>query len=137
MRIAKLLLNAAVLSCVSLASIGCGFGAYRLLGVTSQIAVQVPVALVCGVAGIVAWLSWFRRVHKMKPECDYVPVIMLGFPVSAVLVVGGHFLVTGYLTAFGNIAGAWIVFFAEVLISMPIASAIGGGRGEAAGAVPS
>ena len=136
MRTAKLLLNAGVLSGVSLASIVVGFWAYRLLGVTNQIAVQVPVALVSGVAGIVVWLNRFRRVLKLIPETDHVLVVLLGFPVCAALVVGGHYLVTGYLTALGNVVGAWFVFFAEMLISIPIAAAINKERRETAGSVP-
>lgn len=133
MRIAKLLLNAAVLSGISLVSIVFGFWAYRLLGVTNQITVQVPVALVFGIASIVVWLNWFRRVHKLIAGTDYMLVILLGIPVCAALVAGGHYLVTGYLTAFGNIVGAWFVFITEVLISMPIAAVIGRERREAAG----
>lgn len=136
MRTAKLLLNAAVLTGVSLASIVCGFWAYRLLGVADQIAIQIPVALVSGVAGMVAWLHRFRSVHKLNPKTDYGFVILLGFPVCAALVVGGHYLVTGYLTALGNVISAWLVYFAEVLISMPMAAAIGRERKEAVGTVP-
>ena len=128
MRITELLLNAAVVACVGLASIIGGFWADRLLGVAAQLPVQLPVALVCGVAGIVAWLKWSPRARRLSPARDYVPVFLLVFPVGALLVVVGHYLATGYLTGFGNIAGAWIVLFAEVLVALPIASALGGGR---------
>jgi len=82
---------------------------------------------------MVVWLRYFRRVHKLTPATDYGPVFLLGYPVCAVLLIGSHYFVTGYLTAFGNIVGAWLVLFAEVLISMPIAVAIGRDRREATG----
>jgi hypothetical protein len=124
MRIAKLLLNAAALSGLSLVSIVCGFWAWQLLGGASQLAVQVPITLACGAAGMVGWLKCLRRVHQLNPSTDYLPVILLALPVCALLLAGGHYLVTGYPTAFGNIAGTWLVFLAEAGMAVPIAASI-------------
>ena len=133
MRFAKLLSSATVLAAISLASVVVGLSAFKIIGNASRLAVQVPVAVILGVAGMVGWFHGLRRVHGLIPESDFVPSLLLGFPVSGLRVVGVHYLVTGYLTALGNIFGAWLVLFAEAPVAMPTASAIGRRRREESG----
>ena len=115
-------INATILAGISLASIVVGFWLFRFLGASHQLAIQMPSALLTGASGMVLWLRGFRRLHGLDPSTDYVPTLLLGFPICAILVVAGHYLVTGYLTAFGNVAGAWFVMFAEFVLAAPLAA---------------
>ena len=122
MRKTRLVINATILVGISLASIVAGYWLFRILGSSHQLAIQVPSALFTGVFGMVLWLRGFRRTNGLDPRTDYVPTLLLGFPICAILVVAGHYLVTGYLTAFGNVAAAWFVLFAEFLLAAPLAA---------------
>lgn len=137
MRMARLLGVAAALAVISLVSIGFGFWMARIAGTANQLAVQLPVAILVGVAGMVGGLHILRPRYGLNPAQEFVPTLLLAFPVSGLLVVGVHYLVTGYLTAFGNVMGAWFVLFVEAVIALPIAAAAGHRRGDAEGRVHS
>lgn len=131
MRSTRLLLDAAVLASISLASIVLGFWLYVALGGGDQLAVQVPAALVTGTAGMVVWQVGLRRLGGEDSRSSRLPVFLLAFPVCAVLLVVVHRVVTGYLTGFGNVAAAWSVLFLEMLIAVALVAA--GDRARAAG----
>jgi len=116
--------SAAVIAVVNLASIVVGFVVFSLLENAPQLVIQVPVAFAFGMLGVVAWLVLFRRFHKLVPDEDYIVVFLMGFPLGAVLFTCVHYLVTGYLTSFGNIGGAWAMQFAENTIALPVAASI-------------
>ena len=69
------------------------------------------------------WVVGFRRVNGLKAPEDYMTVLLLAFPIGAAVFTGVHFVITGYLTSFGNIGPIWGLQFAENLIALPMAVA--------------
>lgn len=124
MKIFHLLLSSTVIAAINLASIVIGFLAYYLLGNMPQLAVQVPVAFVVGILGVAAWLVLFRKFHKLVPDQDYIIVFLAAFPMGTILFALVHYVVTGYLTSFGNIGGVWGLQFAENIIALPIVASM-------------
>lgn len=123
MFLVRLVAGAAVVSLVNLVSVGLGFWAYRLLGSSEQIAVQVPVALVTGTLGVALWLRGGVRLHGLAPGRDYLTVYLIAFAVGAAIFFGVHYAATGYPTSFGNIIGVWAIQIAENSLAMPVAAA--------------
>ena len=126
MRIPGWLLDAVGLSCIGLGSMVLGFWVFRLGGSDDQMAVQLPVALIAGVVGMIVWLRRVRAGGSRRPG----RVLLAVFPVSALLVVAGHFVVTGYLTALGNVIAAWLVLLAQMAVAVP--ATVGRGRADPA-----
>ena len=123
-RHAAILLDAAIVSATSLGSVVLGFWAYKVLGVANQIAVQVPASLVAGAVGIVAWFRFLAGPRAAASGKRYVLVVALAFPMCAIVLIVAHYLVTGYLTSFGNIAAAWLLLLCHCLIAAPVCSAL-------------
>jgi len=119
-----ILANAAVISILVFGAVAVGFFAYGLLGVRDQTLVQVPIALISGVAAVVAWLVGTRRVNRLVVDRDYIVVFLAVFPVSAVIWVPVHYVVTGYLTSFGNVGALWGIQFAVNSIALVIAASL-------------
>jgi uncharacterized membrane protein len=116
--------SASVVALVNLASIAVGFVAYSLIEGSSQLLVQIPVGYASGLLGVVGWLVLLRRWHHLVPDTDYMIVFLLSFPLAAIFLTCVHYLVTGYLTSFGNIGGAWAMQFAVNVVALPIAATI-------------
>lgn len=138
-RFASLLISATAVAVICLGSVAIGFWGFRISGAADQIAVQAPIALLTGIAGIICWLCLFRRLHHLDSARDYPFVIALSFPVCAAALAFVHRLVTGYWTSFGNIASAWYLLFVQCLVAAPLAAALvrrGAPRGEADNASP-
>ena len=121
-RLGRLLLSATAVSLISLVSIVAGFWAFKGVGAANQIAVQVPVALLAGIAGLVGWFRVARRAHLLRAGTDIALIFAASIPVSAALLTLGHYLITGYLTAFGNIAATWPLLFGQYVIAALIAA---------------
>jgi len=113
---------AAVIAVVNLASVGVGFWAWRLAGVSDQLAVQFPVALTVGTLGVTAWLCGGARLHGLAPGRDQAVALALALPVGAILFVGAHRVATGYLTSFGNLAALWAVQAVENALALGLAA---------------
>jgi zinc transporter ZupT len=122
-RSARLLLTIVVVSAINLVSIIVGFGAYHLSGGGHQLVVQVPVAILSGIAGVLLWLVGLRRLHRIDPDRDSILIFVLAFPAGAVLFTIVHYVVTGSPTSFGNIGGAWVAQLVENLVALPLAAA--------------
>lgn len=131
MRKTGLIVAAIAVSAMNLGSIGAGFWVYRLLEAPSQIIVQIPVAMVTGVVGVMLCCIGANRFLGLLPGPDYMGVFLLAFPFAALIFTGIHFLFTGYLTSFGNIVGAWSVQFMENIVALPMAAALMRSRHEA------
>ena len=120
----KLLLSAFVFAVINFTGIATGFMAFHLSGREYQLMIQVPVAAAVSIAGVVVWLLYFGRLHRLELEIDSILVFLLNFPFAAVLFTGLHFLVTGYLTAFSNIVGVWVFAFLANLPALALSAAI-------------
>ena len=116
--------SASAIAVINLASIAVGFFAYSLIENSPQLLIRFSVGYSVGLAGVVGWLVLLRRWHTLVPGSDYMLVFLLSFPLGAVFFTGVHYAVTGYLTSFGNIGGAWAMQFAENVVALPIAAAI-------------
>lgn len=119
----KILLSALIISILNLASVVIGFTLYKLSGDAPQLLVQIPAALVSGILLVMVWVVGFRRVNGLKAPEDYMAVLLLAFPIGAAVFTGVHFVVTGYLTSFGNIGPIWGLQFAENMLALPLAVA--------------
>lgn len=117
----RLLIHALALSAISLASIVAGFWVWRWSPSPNQVAVQVPVALLVGVPLMVAWIWRGRAVFRAR----WLSIAPSTLAICALIVVSGHYLVTGYLTAPGNVFGAWLVLSVEAAIALSIVFAAG------------
>ena len=113
---------AAAIAVVNMASVGAGFWAWRLVDVSDQLAVQIPVALAIGTLGVTVWLCGGVRLHGLATGRGRAVALALALPVGAVLFVGVHRAATGYLTSFGNIAGLWAVQFVENALALGLAA---------------
>lgn len=135
MRTTRLLICAAGLSLVNLASVVLGFWLYKMVGGANQLAIQLPVALSTGILGGALWLGLCGRFARIDPVRDHVVVLLLAFPVAAAVFTPVHYAVTGYLTSFGNIVAVWFIQFAENIVAIPVASALARRRALREGAV--
>lgn len=129
MRTAGLLVGALVVAGVNIASVVPGFWISRLVGDSSQVLVQLPVAIVTGVCGVVVWLRRGKRLHGLEAGAGHLRAALLALPFGAAVFFAAHYLVTGYPTSFGNIVALWAIQVIENAIAMPIA-----GSGVCAGA---
>ena len=123
-RIIKLALNASVFSGINFAGITVGFYAYYFSGSGNQLMIQIPLAAVMSIAGVMVWLLYFSRWHNLELETDAIYVFLLNFPCTAVLFTGLHYLFTGYLTAFSNITGLGMFAFIANVPALVVAAAI-------------
>ncbi|RKZ16887.1 hypothetical protein DRQ50_05620 [bacterium] len=117
-------ISAVVVAVLNLASIGLGFWAFKLTGGTAQLAVQVPVCLVCGILLVMTWVVGFRRVNGLVAGEDHMAVFLLAFPVGAVVLVAVHYVVTGYLTSVGNIIAVVALQFVQNVLALPLAAGL-------------
>lgn len=117
MRIVRRLLNAMFISLVNLVSVVIGFWAFGLAGGESQIAVQLPVAIVSGTAIIALWLLRLPRAHRLASGPEYIVTSLIAFPLGAPIFAAVHYAMTGYLTSLGNILALWAILIPQVLIA--------------------
>jgi hypothetical protein len=107
----RLILNALVIGALNLASLAIGFWIFKLSGSGEQRLVQGSAAFLITVLLVVVWLVVFRKINGLEVEHDYIRVFLLVFACTPVIFVPVHFVMTGYLTGFGNlIAGAVFQF---------------------------
>ena len=123
-RIIKLVLNAFVFSGFNKVGIAVGFLAYHYSGFPNQLMIQVPLAVAVSVAGVMMWLLYFGRWHRLDLEADAFYVFLLTFPCGALLIVPIHYLLTGYLTGFGNILGGWVFAFLANVLALVLAAGV-------------
>ncbi len=109
----KIFISAFSVSLYNLVSGILGYACYNLFGGENQLAVQVPVSLLSGILLIVVWVVYFQKINGLQSDRDFLAVLLLAFPVAAVLFTGVHYFVTGYLTSWGNIVSLVMVQFVE------------------------
>lgn len=124
MQTVKLILNALVIGALNLASFVIGFWIFSLGGSEQQMLVQGTAALMIAVVLVVTWLVFFRRVNRLEVETDFIRVFLLVFPCTPVIFIPVHFLVTGYLTGFGNLVAIAAYQFIMNLLAVAIAAAV-------------
>ncbi len=120
----KLILNAAMVSVLNLASFLVGFFIFRMSGSGDQRLIQGTAAFLIAVTLVVVWLVVFRKFNRLNVEFDYIRVFLLAFPCVAVIFVPVHFVVTGYLTGIGNIIAIGFYLFPMNALALAIAAAI-------------
>ena len=120
----KLALSAFVFAGINFVGIAVGFLAYYVSGNPNQLLIQIPLAAVVSVGGVIVWLLYFGRWHRLELEVDTICVFLLSFPAAAVLFTGLHYLFSGYLTAFGNIMALWVFAFLTNIPALALAAAI-------------
>ncbi len=118
----KIFLCSLIVSVLSLASVVVGFLSFKLSGAEHQLLVQIPVTLAVGVLMIMGSVIWFRRAFGLEAGADKMAVILLALPLGAVVFTGLHYVMTGYLTSFGNIGPLWGLQFAENMFAFPLAA---------------
>ena len=122
MQWSEILLSALVISVLNLASVVIGFLSYIFSGAEAQLLVQIPVSLISGVLLVIGWIVGFRRLHRLSAGEDFIAVMLVAYPMGAVIFTGVHYVVTGYLTSLGNIGPLWGLQLAENALALPVAS---------------
>lgn len=120
----RLILNALVIGALNLFSFVIGFWIFSLGGSGDQRLVQGSAAFMVAVLLIVTWLVGFRGVNRLEVEHDFIRVFLLVFPCTPVLFVPVHYVVTGYLTGFGNLLAIAAYQFPMNALALAIAAAI-------------
>lgn len=131
MRLTRLFTGTVFVAVINLVSIVAGFWAYRLLDGPGQLIVQIPVAMVTGICGVMLFCAGPARRLGLESGPDCILVILLAFPAAALIFTGLHFMVAGYLTSFGNILGLWSVQLAQNALAMSMAAALMRNRRQA------
>jgi hypothetical protein len=121
---ARLILNALVIGALNLASFVIGFWIFSLGGSGEQMLIQGSVAFFVAVLLVVSWLMVFRRVNRLEVEHDFIRVFLLVFVCTPVIFVPVHFVMTGYLTGFGNLIAIATFQFPMNLVAMAVAAAL-------------
>ncbi len=120
----KLVLNAAVVGVLNLASFLVGFFIFRMSGSGDQRLIQGTAAFLIAVTLVVTWLVVFRKFNRLNVEFDYIRVFLLAFPCATVVFVPIHLVMTGYLTGIGNIVAIGFYQFPMNAVALAIAAAI-------------
>lgn len=120
----KLILNAFVIGALNLASFVIGFFIFHISASGEQRLVQGTSALLIAVSLVVLWLVYFRKVHHLQVEYDFIKVFLLVFVCTPVLFVPVHFLFTGYLTGPGNLIAVAAYQFPMNTIALSLAAGI-------------
>jgi hypothetical protein len=120
----KLALNSAVIAVLNLASFVIGFFVFRISGSSAQRIVQGTAAFLAAIALVTGWLILSRNFNGLSPGRDYPRIFLWAFPWAVVIFVPVHFLVTGYLTGFGNISAIAVYQFAMNALALTLAAAI-------------
>jgi len=116
----RILAAAIAVALANLASVVAGFWAWRLSGRPDQLAVQVPVTMAVGVAAVVALTALAVRRGWLPGDVTWLAVLLAALPAGAAILVAAHFVVTGYLTGFGNVAALAVLQLAENLVALPL-----------------
>lgn len=104
-RHASSILNGLVVCLLNLGGVWAGFMIWAATGVANQVALQVPIAFVLSVAGVLAWTAISKRFARHVAT----GVVFVSAMIWAVVVfVPLHRATTGYWTSFGNILGIWV-----------------------------
>jgi hypothetical protein len=138
MPLRRLLLSALVVAALNIGSVVLGYLCYLLAGVSAQLAVQVPVALLSGIGLVLVWAVRFPRLGGLRRGVHHLAVLLLALPVGAAAFAVAHYVFSGYLTSFGNILALWAVQLAENVPALLMAHAVTrrGERNAVAGGGP-
>jgi len=108
----RLAVHSAVLAAVNLGGLWLGFLAFFVLGGSSQVGIQLPVALLLSAGGYVLWTRWLathgRDRLRLRGWRDAGGTLVLAAVWAAIVFVPTHYVVRGYLTAFGNLLAIWL-----------------------------
>jgi hypothetical protein len=137
----RIVLHSLVLTLSNFAGILIGFVAFRAVGATDQIAVQLPVAAACSILlflglTVLMLARPFKRLAIGRRQ-EFALVFLGSLAWNPVVFVPLHYATQGYLTGAGNIVA--VLFFQLPANALAVALAWGlinaGGRsGQAPGA---
>lgn len=124
MQTVKLVLNALVIGALNLTSFVIGFWIFKLSASGEQRLVQGAAAMLVAIVLVVVWLVVFRKFNRLEIEYDFIKVFLLTFLLTPVIFVPTHFVVTGYLTSWGNILAIAAYQFPMNVLALAISAAI-------------
>jgi hypothetical protein len=119
----QIILSALVIAACNLVSMILGFWAYKLGGGDNQIAMQLPVLILTGVALVAAWVALGSRWSGLHSGADMMAAYLLCLPAGALLFTGAHFLTTGYLTSASNLSAMAALQICQNLVALPLGAA--------------
>jgi len=104
----RLLIAAALVAALDLAALVLGFVAFNLVG-GNQLRVQLPVALLLGIAGVALLMRHLRGRGWLPSTLQLLAAALLALPLAAALFLPAHRVLTGYFSAWSNLVALWSV----------------------------
>jgi hypothetical protein len=112
MKLGVSLLHGLALAAINVGAVLAGFAFYKVSGVESQLAVQLPVAVLISVVAFALGSALARRLggerFRLRGVSAHVWTYFFAFAWLPALVVPLHYLTQGYLTSFANVYYTWL-----------------------------
>lgn len=100
-----------IIAFVNISAVILGFMVYCVARPPNQLLIQLPVAFLFSIGGVVIVASLFKRSRILPFDVDCAGTFLITFFFSLlwapILFVPLHFAGRGYVTSFGNILGLW------------------------------
>jgi hypothetical protein len=107
MKFMRVVLHSVALALADLAGIIVGFLAFKILGSADQILVQLPVAVMATIGGVVAWSVALRALRFPRllwtSESEAMQSFLISLTWGPLLFVPLHFFTQGYVTSLRNL----------------------------------
>jgi hypothetical protein len=120
------LIHGFILALINLGSILVGFAVYHLAGSRNQIAIQVPVAVLCTIIAFCLWVRMTSRTRLrwrggVRPGLAVFFLALIG---AAVVFVPLHYATQGYVTAWSNVTALWAFQVPANLLALLVAQRV-------------
>ena len=107
MRPLRILCHATYLALLNLGAIVVGFMTYFYVLPLHQLLVQIPIAAVLSILGLMAWmlLTQWGPLHflKVREPIELVAIYLATWVCACVIFIPAHYVAEGYLTSMGNL----------------------------------
>lgn len=123
--IGQILVDGFALAVVNIGAVLLGYGAYWWLRPANQLAIQVPVAIVATLCGLLAWILISEGLRGATRDARYlepIGIYVAALVWSPVIFIPLHFSTQGYVSSFSNVVGLWIFQLVANLVALLVAS---------------
>ncbi|MDP6419640.1 MAG: hypothetical protein QGG80_09350 [Candidatus Krumholzibacteria bacterium] len=121
----KILIHGLAILFSNFAAIYLGFLAWYLLRPGGQLAVQVPLAALLSILGILLWFAIARRCRWMPgQQKEWIWIYLASLIWNPLVFVPLHYISQGYLTGTGNILALWTFQIPVNLLALFLARSV-------------